>query len=196
VAALQIIRTDGAAAGHDPQTDWHLDTFHATAKAWLFLHAVQADQGPLAYIPGSHRATPAHAQWEHAQSQTAARDPNYMHSSGSLRIEEADLNALGYERRYQATVAPNTLVIADTGGFHRRTPSPQATTRVEIYFSLRRNPFFAGFVPSVLSLPGLKRYWASVFYGYCSMMWAIGKPDWIPRQPQALYDDERRLLGE
>ena len=31
-----------------------------------------------------------------------------------------------------ATVPGNTLIIADTSGFHRRMPSPGATVRVEV----------------------------------------------------------------
>ena len=36
IVGLQIIRSGGVGAGHDPQTDWHRDTFHSAAKAWFF----------------------------------------------------------------------------------------------------------------------------------------------------------------
>ena len=54
------------------------------------------------------------------------------------------------------TVGANTLVVADTHGFHARSPSPEDTTRIEIYGSLRRNPFLPVPLPSPASLPGLK----------------------------------------
>jgi hypothetical protein len=38
-------------------------------------------------------------------------------------------------------VKANTLVVADTHGFHARCASPKNTIRIEIYASLRRGPF-------------------------------------------------------
>lgn len=194
IVSVQIIRSGGTDAGHDPQTDWHRDTFHATGKAWLFLHDVPANQGPFAFVPGSHRPTPAHWAWERAQSVSAHAEPNAMHANGSFRIDELALNALGYARRFTADVAANTLVVADMSGFHRRMPSAQPTVRVEIYFSLRRNPFFAGLLPSLLGLPVLRRYWAGWVYGVYSWMLARGTPGWIPLGLRPLEGEERRLL--
>lgn len=194
IAALQIIRSGGIAQGHDPQTDWHCDTFHAVAKAWLFLHDVANDQGPLAYAAGSHRPSKAHQQWDWASSMTAAQDPNAMHSNGSLRTNAQMLAQLGYTDLYAAAVPANTLVVADTGGFHRRTPSPEPTLRLEIYFSLRRNPFFAGLYPHVLSLPFVRSRWAGWAYRYYQQLLAKGRPDWIPLGAKALHEDERDLL--
>ena len=37
-------------------------------KAWLFLTDVARDEGPLTYIPGSHRLTPARLAWEKQKS--------------------------------------------------------------------------------------------------------------------------------
>ena len=117
-----------------------------------------------------------------------------MHANGSFRIDELALNALGYARRFTADVAANTLVVADMSGFHRRMPSAQPTVRVEIYFSLRRNPFFAGLLPSLLGLPVLRRYWAGWVYGVYSWMLARGTPGWIPLGLRPLEGEERRLL--
>ena len=39
------------------------------------------------------------------------------------------------------SVPANTLIVADTSGFHRRTPSSRPTRRVEVYATLRRTPF-------------------------------------------------------
>jgi Phytanoyl-CoA dioxygenase (PhyH) len=194
IAALQIIRSGGVAQGHDPQTDWHCDTFHAAAKAWLFLHDVAPQHGPLAYATGSQRPTAAHQLWDHANSINAAKDPNPMHSNGSLRTDAQTLAQLGYANLYAAAVPANTLVVADTGGFHRRTPSPEPTLRLEIYFSLRRNPFFAGLYPHVLSLPIVRSRWAGWAYRYYQHLLAKGTPDWIPRGARALLEDERHLL--
>ena len=48
----------------DPQTSVHADTFHPSMKAWLFLDDVAAEDGPLTYVAGSHRLTPARLDWE------------------------------------------------------------------------------------------------------------------------------------
>lgn len=75
-----------------------------------------------------------------------------MHANGSFRIGEAGLHDLHYSEPLVAAVAASTLVVADMSGFHRRTPSQQPTVRIEVYFSLRRNPFFAGLFPAVLGV--------------------------------------------
>jgi hypothetical protein len=65
---LQIIIVDPDRGAQDPQTALHIDTFHSIAKAWLFLQDVGDDDGPLAYIPGSHRLDEKRLAWEYAQS--------------------------------------------------------------------------------------------------------------------------------
>lgn len=131
----------GGARGVDPQTALHADTFHSTAKMWLFLTDVGEEDGPFAYVPGSHRLTPERLAWEYAQSLGAAEDPRRHHAIGSLRARAADLERLGLPEPIRIAVPANTLVIADTFGFHGRTPSPKATHRVELHGYLRRPPF-------------------------------------------------------
>jgi len=139
--AVQTILADPSCEEDDPQTVLHSDTFHPTAKAWLFLDDVDEDDGPFAYVPGSHRLTPQRLAWEREQSVSAARSPDRMHSEGSLRVTEADLAALALSPPVRMAVPANTLIVADTSGFHRRTPSPRCTRRVEVYVTLRRTPF-------------------------------------------------------
>ena len=139
----------------DPQTALHADTFHPTVKAWLFLTDVAADEGPFVYVPGSHRMTPARLDWERRRSLGAAHDPDRLSARGSLRIEAGELPGIGLPPPRAFAVPANTLVIADTSGFHARGPSLRPSTRVEIWAFGRRNPFlpWAGFDP--LSLPGI-----------------------------------------
>lgn len=138
---LQAILVDAVAAPMDPQTCLHADTFHPTAKAWLFLDDVEDDQGPFCYVPGSHRLTPERLAWEHQKSVGAATSSEQMHREGSFRISEAELASLGLPAPRRFAVPANTLVVADTSGFHARCASVQSSHRVEIYASLRRNPF-------------------------------------------------------
>lgn len=125
----------------DPQTALHADTFHSTSKFWLFLHDVNIEDGPFIFVPGSHVLTPERLAWEYEQSLTAREERRPHHSYGSFRIGADQLAALGYGAPRQVAVPANTLVVADTYGFHSRSPSAHATTRVEIHGHMRRNPF-------------------------------------------------------
>ncbi len=125
----------------DPQTALHADTFHPTVKAWLFLTDVAADEGPFVYVPGSHRMTPARLNWEQARSEIAYRDEDRLSARGSPRIAADELGALGLPPPRAFAVPANTLVVADTSGFHARGPSARPATRVEIWTFGRRNPF-------------------------------------------------------
>ena len=196
IIAVQCIHTDacGPDDHHDPQTDWHADTFHSTAKAWLFLHDVRADEGPFAYVPESHQLSASRLAWEKAQSITAAHHPNRLHAKGSFRATPGELAQLGYGEPVLGVVPANTLVVADTSGFHRRTPSEQASVRVEIYLSLRRNPFFAGLYPSLLGLPWIRRRWAGMALDLYRWQVERGKPSWRPCNTLGLSEVERGKL--
>jgi len=196
VVAVQCIHSDlgDPRSSRDPQTDWHVDTFHSTAKAWLFLHAVGADDGPLGYVPASHRCSARRLAWEREQSMGAANHPDRLHAKGSFRASEAVLQELGYGAPIRAVTTGNTLIVADTSGFHRREPSARATVLVEIYFSLRRNPFFAGLYPSLLGLPWLRARWAGWLFEVYKWLHRRGTPSWIPIEAPGLDAREKQAL--
>ena len=125
----------------DPQTALHADTFHPTVKAWLFLTDVAAEAGPFTYVPGSHRLTPQRLEWERRKSLDAARSPDSETRQGSFRIEADELPALGLPAPRIFAVPANTLVVADTFGFHARGPSVGRSLRVEVWAYGRRSPF-------------------------------------------------------
>lgn len=133
----------------DPQTALHADTFHPTVKAWLFLTEVAAGAGPFTYVPGSHRLTPERLAWERRMSLTARHSPNVEIRQGSFRITSEELAALGLPEPHVFAVPANTLVVADTFGFHARGPSAGRSLRVEVWAYGRRSPFvpWAGFDP-------------------------------------------------
>ena len=168
--------------GADPQTMLHSDTFQPTAKSWLFLRDVGEDDGPFSYVPGSHRMTPERYAWEDAIARNAAAIENKYAARGSLRIAAGDLPSLGYGQPRPMVVKANTLVVADTHGFHARTASPKRTTRMEIYGSLRRNPFLPFTGGHVAAFPGLPgRTNRLVIDGLAAMerMGLKGSP-WVP----------------
>ncbi|WP_374839604.1 phytanoyl-CoA dioxygenase family protein [Mycoplana ramosa] len=138
---MALPSTPSKEAASDPQTALHSDTFQPTAKGWLFLKDVGEDDGPFSYVPGSHKITPQRMAWEQRISENADTIENKYSARGSLRIMPEELAALGYGQPVKMVVKANTLIVADTHGFHARCPSYKETTRVEIYGSLRRNPY-------------------------------------------------------
>lgn len=156
IFSLQAIFAGADHRGADPQAELHSDTFQSTAKAWLFLHDVGPDDGPFAYVPGSHRRNKPRLTWEGAQSVQAAQHPVPYHARGSFRVGPDELRQMGLPAPQRMTVKANTLVVADTSGFHGRTASLRPTCRVELYATLRRNPFLPWVGLDPLSLPYLR----------------------------------------
>ena len=152
---IQTILSHVANAPPDPQTNLHADTFHPSLQAWFFLTDVAEDEGPFVYVPGSHRMTPERLAWEREQSIGAARNPDRYSARGSFRVGAAELTRMGLPEPKAFAVPANTLVVADTVGFHARGFSARPSRRAEIWAFGRRNPFlpWTGFDP--LSLPGI-----------------------------------------
>jgi hypothetical protein len=176
IAYIQTILSHVRDGDPDPQTMLHADTFHPTVKAWLFLTDVAEDEGPFVYVPGSHRMTPARLAWERARSVQASRGLDRLSSRGSLRIGEEELPTLGLPPPRVFAVPANTLVVADTSGFHARGPSARPSMRIEIWSYGRRNPFLPWTGLDPLSLPGIAERRAP-------LAWAV-------------RDRLRRLLGQ
>jgi len=152
---VQTILSHRRNAPPDPQTRLHADTFHPSMKAWLFLEDVGTEDGPFTYVPGSHRLTPERLAWERRRSLEVRAEEDFLSARGSFRIEPEDLAGLGLPQPLAVTVPANTLVVADTFGFHARAQSSGPTTRIELFAYSRRNPFlpFTGLDP--WSLPGI-----------------------------------------
>jgi len=146
----------------DPQTAFHSDTFHQTAKCWLFLYDIDDADGPFTYIPGSHRLTPERLAWEREQSLTASTNKNRLHARGSFRLPAGELPRLHYPDPVRFSVPGNTLVVADTHGFHARAASERPSVRVGLYGSLRRNPYQPWTGLDLFSLPGVKGHQARI----------------------------------
>jgi len=138
---IQSILTHVRGKVPDPQTFLHSDAFQPSVKAWFFLTDVAADAAPFVYVPGSHRLTPARLDWERRMSLAAKDAPSRMTQRGSFRVTAEELPALGLPEPKHFAVPANTLVIADTYGFHARGPSTAPAHRVEIWAYGRRSPF-------------------------------------------------------
>lgn len=167
---LQTVIAEPNRGPKDPQTDVHADTFHATSKAWLFLQDVGEDDGPFCFVPGSHRLTPQRLEWEYQNSLTASADARSHHASGSFRISPEELDALGLPQPVKMAVPANTLIVADTFAFHGRTPSDKPTTRAEVHWHMRRNPFLPWTGLDPLGLPGIRERELSLFLGFSDLV--------------------------
>jgi hypothetical protein len=149
----------------DIQSFYHSDTFHPTLKSWFYLEDVEDEGAPLTYVPGSHRVTPRRLAMERRMSITARDVGDRLTAEGSFRFTEAQLRRLRYGEPRRLPVAANTLVIADTSGIHRRSPTDRQTRRVSIWAYSRSNPFLPWTGGDIVGLPlvkdhALRTYWA------------------------------------
>jgi hypothetical protein len=151
----------------DPQTRLHADAFHSSVKAWFFLTNVTEEDGPFIYVPGSHRPTARRLAWERKQSVAAAGSADFQSARGSLRISLQGVRRLGFGEPRIFAVPENTLVVADTVGFHARGLSARPSARLEIWAYGRRNPFLPWLGLDFAAMPLIKGrtvplYWSAV----------------------------------
>lgn len=139
----------------DPQETLHADSFQSSLKAWLFFKPVGEEDGPFTYVPGSHRFTPERLAWERARSLTDPQAIDRLSARGSPRIDGAQLPNLALPPSRALAVPANTLVVADTVGFHCRGPSQRSGERVELWSYARRNPYLPWLGGDPSSLPGI-----------------------------------------
>lgn len=130
--------THGGEDNHDVQKDLHRDTFFSSMKYWYFLRPVRAEDGPFEYHPGSHRLDERRIEWERAQAAAAVSGGR---RGGAFRVDAADLSGLGFTEPVRATCAENTLVVADTLGFHRRGAAAAGSVRLAVYGYERPHAF-------------------------------------------------------
>lgn len=149
---IQTILMGHSPGSPDPQLELHSDTFHPSLKAWLFLTDVTDDEGPLTYVPGSHRLTAERLEWEQQKS-VSIQGSDRLSQRGSLRIRPEELAIMNLPPPRRLAVPANTLVVVDTYGFHARGSCTRPTIRAEIWAYVRRTPFIPWTGLDPLSLP-------------------------------------------
>jgi hypothetical protein len=187
---LQTVLSGVVAGARDPQTELHTDTFHPTVKAWLFLTDVEPDQMPFVYVPGSHRLTAKRLAWERRMSLRASAGPAADPTRLVRAIAAEELPSLGLPPPRAIGAPANTLVVADTFGFHARGGSTRPTSRVEIWAFGRRNPFlpWTGLDPWSVAALGLRKpalHWRSVDL---LARLGLGHQRWQARGPVSAFD--------
>lgn len=161
---VQTIFSNFRAAEPDIQSDFHIDTFHPTVKSWLFLEDVAEGEAGFTYVPGSHRPTRRHLAWERRVSISAATSPDRSTREGSLRIEPDEIARLGYGPPVKFAAKANTLIVADTSGFHRRGVTDKQTRRIAIWSYARSTPFKPWPGGDVIGAMGLDKRAVRVFW--------------------------------
>ena len=144
----------------DLQYTLHVDTFHPTFKIFLYPHDVKIENGPFCYVPKSHKNTENKLKFLFQSSKDRTRkilkenlvredDPILWNDSFRLTKDTIhenindELTNLGLDDEYRIEVDANTLIIADTSGFHRRHPLERGFKRKSFRMIMdRNNPFF------------------------------------------------------
>ena len=99
-------------------------------KVFIYLNDVDENCGPFTYIPGTHPFGSA-----------AAKRPEHM---SGIRISDEDMNAvLPREAWLQCTGPANTMILADTVGYHRGQ-KPKNRNRILITFTYTSGKPFKG----------------------------------------------------
>ena len=131
--------------------------------------------------------------FERRMSLTAARSDDQMTSEGSFRVAESELAGLGLPAPRRLTARANTLVVADTFGFHARGRSSRPACRVEVWAYGRRNPFLPWIGLDLLRRTGLDSLRAQVFWRFRDFLDArhLAPTKWKPRPNSGAYDPWR-----
>jgi ectoine hydroxylase-related dioxygenase (phytanoyl-CoA dioxygenase family) len=125
---LHIKNTDE----HDGQTDLHIDAPFDTHKLWLYLDEVSPEHAPFVYVPGSHKLDWTRLRGEYLES--------IGENNRSRRVSAEEVRRRGLEVR-SVTCTPNTLVLANTCGYHGRSRGALGATRRALHMMFRSNPF-------------------------------------------------------
>ena len=138
-----IQRLQNSPDNNDVQKVMHMDTFFITVKFWFFPEDVTLDDGPFRYVAKSNILTDKRKEWMRQQWTDIIDgkiDPRrtYGHAEGSLRIFDEELIEMGFDPKATAhPVKANTLVIANTFGFHSRGEVSNTVIRQAIHGSIR-----------------------------------------------------------
>ena len=141
ISYIQTIKNHFIDGPPDPQKNLHSDTFHPTMKSWFFLDNVDENNGPFTYVPGSQQLSWNRLRWEYRRSIEISSDGDRYSGNGSLRLSETDAREMGLQEPRAFKVPANTLVIANTHGFHCRGQASQRSMRTELWTISRSNPF-------------------------------------------------------
>jgi hypothetical protein len=121
---------------NDANSHWHVDTYHNTNKAWIYLTDVNLNNGPFNYIEGSNKFSLNRLIWEYLNSIETIFNkkitPFFVKKNKSQILEK---------KKIEFTCKKNSFLIANTHGFHRRGDALNGKIRDTISFYTRENPY-------------------------------------------------------
>tara|TARA_X000000368_G_scaffold388196_1_gene349515 strand:- start:54 stop:905 length:852 start_codon:yes stop_codon:yes gene_type:complete len=117
----------------DSQKTLHSDTFFNTHKVWYFPTEVTEKMGPLCFVKKSHRFNFHKLALEYLNSISKESDTNVRANKQKLTKYENKI--------FKCSVKSNSLVVANTRGFHKRGESSINKERYQIHFRVRIDPF-------------------------------------------------------
>lgn len=108
----------------DPQIRMHVDNLMPRYKVFLFPKVVPIPHGPFHYVLGSHRPSRNKMRWVYEVTHkriVESKDLRFNLTKWSYSKQSSDLKSYNFKPAIPfGTKHDNTLVIADTGGFHFR----------------------------------------------------------------------------
>jgi hypothetical protein len=125
----------GDSSWPDPQNALHVDTLFNTHKVWLYLGDVTEEIGPLVYVPRSHRLDATRLREEYRDSTQRNRCVDPSRRVGTEEVRRRRLEPV------HVTCSANTMVIANTSGYHCRAPGAPGAGRRALHMSFRYDPF-------------------------------------------------------
>lgn len=136
-----VQRLVNAPQNGDIQKVCHSDVFYPCVKYWYFPEEVTVENGPFMYAKGSTQITDAMLDFFYRESVAVAKDDwdlsrNKGHGEGSFRALPEDLKAMKLKLE-PVTVKANSLVIADTSGFHCRGDAVKKHIRNALHGAIR-----------------------------------------------------------
>lgn len=136
-----IQRLENTPGNGDIQKVCHSDVFYPCVKYWYFPDAVEEDQGPFLFARNSVELDFDRLDFHYRESVEVVKDTwdrrrNKGHGEGSFRAIDDDLDKMGLKLE-PITCKPNTLVIANTSGFHCRGDAKQRHIRSALHGAIR-----------------------------------------------------------
>lgn len=117
----------------DYETFLHQDTFYPTFKAWLYIKDVTIEDGPFVYTKSTNRLDFDRFKYEYHQSTKKGAGGSWRADQEIIRKSKKIPEAMICKQ--------NTLILANTYGWHARKQIEKNHERHAIHLSIRSNPW-------------------------------------------------------
>jgi hypothetical protein len=134
IALVECLTQGASELVTDPQTRLHSDIFFSCHKVWFYITDVALKDGPFAFVKGSHRLSLQHLYNVYKDSCRRSKEDDPSRRVSPDEVARIEPEAI-------ITCPRNTLVIANTCGYHRRIQGEAGRERWSIHLDLRADPF-------------------------------------------------------